>query len=391
MLPSETTAAANDVVQPESIDELRQVVGEAWATGRSLLVRGAGSRLAFANTTPAADLEISTSGLNRVIDYRPEDLTVAVEPGISIAELAAVLAERGQMLPLDAAHPDRATVGGSYASGLGGPRRLGYGSLKDFVLGVEVMTPDATTTKAGGMVVKNVTGYDLARLHYGAHGAFGIVTRLNLKVLPRPPVLRERTYAFDTAAEAHAGGLALLTSRLNPVALYVTWGGGDVWLLHAWFAGLPASVDWQVAEARGQVANVGSIQGETEHDAADGLLTSFLPFVDLLAGRGVARLSVPASRQASLLGRYADTTNTALCADLGSGLVYVVADPDAGWREAMLDVEGGVTFLSLPDFLKQDIDVFGPVDPVTASLLRQLKREYDPLHRLSPGRFVLGL
>jgi hypothetical protein len=91
------------------------------------------------------------------------------------------------------------------------------------------------------------------------------------------------------------------------------------------------------------------------------------------------------------LGRYADTTNTALCADLGSGLVYVVADPDAGWREAMLDVEGGVTFLSLPDFLKQDIDVFGPVDPVTASLLRQLKREYDPLHRLSPGRFVLGL
>src|SRR5690606_23280391 len=129
---------------------------------------------------------IDMRGLSQVIDYSPVDLTIAVQPGMTLHAIDELLAAERQRLVLDAPNRERATIGGAFAAGLSGPRRLKYGALKDFVVGIEVVTSAGEIAKAGGMVVKNVSGYEMARLHYGAHGAFGIVARLNLRVQPLP-------------------------------------------------------------------------------------------------------------------------------------------------------------------------------------------------------------
>ncbi len=164
---------------PKSVEDLREAL---LSRDGSVFVLGNGTKQDFANRAEPPDLTISTRNLNKVLQYEPADMTIAVEAGTTLAELNRVLGEHNQVVPLDAHRPESATVGGLFASGLAGPRRFRYGSLRDMVVGLEVMAPDGVLTKSGGMVVKNVTGYDLPRLHHGAHGAFGIVTRLNLKV-----------------------------------------------------------------------------------------------------------------------------------------------------------------------------------------------------------------
>lgn len=374
------------VESPATVDELRNILS---ADQASLLIAGSGSRLGFGNRGGPFDFGVSTRGMNAVLHYEPDDLTVAVESGITIAELNRVLGERNQMLPFDDASPETSTVGGSFALGTGGPRRLGYGSLKDWVLGVEVMGPDGAVTKSGGMVVKNVTGYDLPRLHYGAHGAFGLVTRLNFKVMPRPEATRGIIATYESADGAHRAGQAILASQLAPASILVS--SDPAWTLSICCEGAAASIERQVEDMARIVSDVANPVSIEVGDSADPAIAPFKTVTKPSAGRATARLSIPPSGQVEVLERCQSMTDTFICADLGSGLVYMSGPPLLEWRESIRACSRRAVFLALPPDLKTDIDVFGGLDAPNAGIVTRLKDAFDPARRFNRGRFVLGL
>lgn len=164
---------------------------------------------------------LRTERLSKVLHYDPADLTVGVGAGMTIAEVETLLAARGQMLPIDPAQPHRATVGGVIATAAHGPLRHGYGSVRDYCIGIRFVTGDGLIAKAGGRVVKNVAGYDLMKLMIGSHGTLGVIVSANFKVVPRPRQTRTFAAEFPGAAEALAFRDTVLRSPLAPMCLEI--------------------------------------------------------------------------------------------------------------------------------------------------------------------------
>lgn len=374
------------VEYPESVGELRWLVT---ADAAALLVIGGGTKLSFGNSGGPFGYAISLGRLNRVLDYEPQDLTIAVEAGITIAQLNRELGQHNQMLPMDVPDPEHATIGGTYASGLAGSRRLGYGSLRDWVLGVETMDPQGIVTKAGGMVVKNVTGYDLARVHYGAHGAFGIVTRVNLKVLPNAAASRSIELRYASARAAHMAGLAILSSQLEPMSILV-WNENG-WVLSVLCEGASASIERQSADVVAAATQVAVPASSRIEDDGSVAIAPFAPVSRLDGTHAVARLAVPPSQQIDVLEHCERLDETHLVADLGSGLIYAAGPSSTEWRHGIQNAIERPVFLSLPAALKSDLDVFGGMDVPNARIVTRLKDAYDPERRFNRGRFVLGL
>jgi glycolate oxidase FAD binding subunit len=169
------------------------------------------------------DLVVSTRSLDRVLEHEAGDLTATVEAGIRLSALEERLAEHGQMLALDP--PGDPTVGAAIAGDLFGPRAHRYGRARDLVLGVTVVLADGTVANAGGKVVKNVAGYDLAKLLCGSHGLLGLIGRVSLRLHPRPETARTLVVPVSTPDEARAVVRALLHSDLEPCAVDLVWSG----------------------------------------------------------------------------------------------------------------------------------------------------------------------
>jgi glycolate oxidase FAD binding subunit len=171
-------------------------------------------------------------------------MTVTAEAGMTVAALQAILAREGQTLPVDIPFPDRATLGGAIAVNAAGPRRLGFGTLRDWLIGISFVADNGDEVKAGGRVVKNVAGYDLMKLHLGAFGRFGIVTQVTFKVKPNAESFA--TVKFDaTAAELPALLDRLHESQARPVAVDVM-RADDRFTVVCAFEEKAVTVDWQI-------------------------------------------------------------------------------------------------------------------------------------------------
>lgn len=184
------------------LEETVARVRAAAAHGQPLRIVGGGSKDGYGQSLVGEPLDVR--GLAGIVSYEPSELVVTVRPGTPLAELEAVLAERGQCLPFepphhlptsDATQPSRATCGGMLAAGLSGPARASSGAVRDFVLGLELLNGRGELLRFGGQVMKNVAGYDVSRLMAGALGTLGVVTEMSLKVLPMAPA--EATLRFD--------------------------------------------------------------------------------------------------------------------------------------------------------------------------------------------------
>ena len=187
--------------------------GPGRARLRDLPARGGGPPSTTAACRARPGVAIDTRALNEVIDYPAADMTITVQAGITLASLRAVLAEQGQRLAVDAPHPDRATLGGIFATNTSGPRRFGAGRPRDQIIGVSFVTADGTPVKGGGRVVKNVAGYDFPKLLTGSLGTLGILTQMTLKVRPAPEA---SAIAWASFPDADRLGDAL--DRLNTSA-----------------------------------------------------------------------------------------------------------------------------------------------------------------------------
>ena len=174
------------MARPTTVAELGTLVTAARSAGHG--VYPAGGRTTLDAGLPPAKLGVvvDTTALNEVIDYPARDMTITAQAGITLAALQGELAAEGQWLPVDVPAPEQATLGGAIALNKSGPRRYGFGTLRDFVIGISFVTDDGVEVKAGGRVVKNVAGYDLMKLQIGALGTLGVITQVTLKVKPRP-------------------------------------------------------------------------------------------------------------------------------------------------------------------------------------------------------------
>jgi glycolate oxidase FAD binding subunit len=218
-----------------SLEEASAALGAAHADGRRLRIGE----------------ELTTDGLHRILEHEAGDLTCTVEAGVRLSSLQAALERYGQRLSLDP--PGNPTIGALLAENLSGPLRHRFGAPRDLVLGVTLVLPDGTIASAGGKVVKNVAGYDLARLVCGSHGRLALIARASFRLHPMPKAAQTLAIETDDVAGVVR---ALLASQLQPSALDVLHPGGILVL----FEGSPAAVSAQVAAAR-------SLVGGAEVDA----------------------------------------------------------------------------------------------------------------------------
>jgi glycolate oxidase subunit GlcD len=216
------------IVTPASAEEISEILKLA-SSERWTIVPAGG--MTWLQST--ANLIVSTSRLNRIIEHEPADLIAVAQAGVRLTDFNAKLAENGQWLPLDPPDDGRATLGGVVATGIGGAQQFGYGRPRGSVIGMNVVLADGSMIKAGGRVVKNVAGYDLCKLFTGSYGSLGIITELNFKLRPRPA--REATViARGAIEELRQSARAILEARLFPVAaelssdaLFVRFAGNE--------------------------------------------------------------------------------------------------------------------------------------------------------------------
>src|SRR5947209_11267436 len=222
------------VAKPSTADELARRLHDAASQKLAVVPVGGGRASGMGGAPERLDVELHTTRLDRVIEHSQADMVVSVEAGITLEALQHELAKSAQFLPLDPFSSPGHTIGGLLATGWTGPLRLRFGSPRDFLIGIRVALPDGKLATAGGRVVKNVSGYDLMKLHYGALGSLGVIVAASFKVFPKP--LHDVTVSNDGAWEAAEEALS---TPLAPSAVELSSDGRVL----ARFLGSPEAVD----------------------------------------------------------------------------------------------------------------------------------------------------
>lgn len=391
------------VRRPASAAEVGDLVRAAAAAGEG--VYPAAGRTALDVGLPPAKpgFALDTTALDGVVDYPARDMTITVRAGLTVGKLRAALAAEGQWLPVDVPRPDAATVGGAVALNLSGPRRLGYGTLRDYVIGVGFVADDGTEVNAGGRVVKNVAGYDLMKLQIGAVGTLGVLTQLTLKVRPKP----EAAAAVRLGCEGPklAAVLDLLhASKSRPVVVHVSRPGTNIgrtpWWVTVLFEEKAATVPWQVDTLLAELAAapVVAVQRLTDVDPAQlvremtDAAAGWLP--DGTACRFVWKAAVRPSRTAEFCAAAAGlSADLSVRAEGLSGVVSgtIAADLTEAAAADMLRAltalagDGSVVVRRCPPAWKAALPVWGrPAGD--AALMRHVKRTLDPNDVFNPGR-----
>ncbi|HEY1973537.1 MAG TPA: FAD-binding protein [Pseudonocardia sp.] len=350
-----------------------------------VLIRGTGTAADWAGRPIGTELVLDSAGLTGVLAHNPGDMTVEVRAGTPLRELNARLAGHGQRVALDAARvAGGGTVGGLIATADSGPAALAYGSLRDLVIGATLVLADGTLARSGGHVIKNVAGYDLAKLVHGAYGTLALIAEVVLRLHPIPAATA--TVRLDgPLAWARAAAGKVLASQLEPVAL--EWCGDG--LLVRLEGGVKA-LDGRCARLVELLGGPGQARRLVEADAdaewaEHARLVSRPP-----AGMAILRVGTRPSRLAVLFQRLsAEFGGRNPVAGLGTGIgtIAVPAEPDAvaAAHRAVAEV-GGVTVLRGRPEDGPELPGWGPA-PSSVGLLRAVRDELDPTHRLGRGRF----
>jgi glycolate oxidase FAD binding subunit len=391
-----TTIAIDGVVPastlaPSSADELASALQEARADGKTVAPVGGGTQLDLGLPPSRIDLAVETTGLNRVVEYEPADLTVTVEAGMRFAELQRILGEQGQFLALDPPLEPAATIGGVIATNASGPLRFAFGTARDLVIGTRVANPDGTVTHAGGRVVKNVAGYDLNKLYIGSLGTLAVIVELSFKLAPTPPATATLTGTCSSAAAARAVLDEVVRSPLSPLAIELLGSRQLVFRV----GGYPRAVERQVRDLSALIERSG---GQTREAAWEDLQQTR---VEARRRDVVVKAAVPISASLTaveVLERQLAALNPTVWAHAGNGVAYAACDAPAD-AEALEAVRREVQSLGdnaslvlerCPVVLKHEIDVWGDPGPSLA-LMRAIKGRLDPRNTLNPGRYVGGL
>jgi glycolate oxidase FAD binding subunit len=412
--------APKQVVAPTTPAELAAELAEAGRSGAAVIPWGAGTRQHIGNPLTHYDIALSLNRLNRISAYSPPDLVVSVEAGKPLNELQAELAQHNQWLPWDPPAADRATIGGLLASGAFGAQRLGYGTPRDWLLGMRVALGDGRLVRSGAGVVKNVAGYDTHKLHLGAFGSLGVIVEATFKIEPQPEARSTIIAAFlDPRAiiraihnlrttPFHPVGLAALndcTERNIPALESFLHDQPRHVVLLARYAGPLQSMRRKLSEATQACSEAGARTIEiSEQDAA---IWSQLAAIQVpthsdtllirtgasqAAGADMARLIEQIPRRYGI-----EETQRILYA--GVGLAHT-RWPVAGYDPAQIGaaladlriglglIDGYAVVEEVPPTMRRLLDIWGPA-PAGLPLMQALRQRWDPARILNPGRYLV--
>jgi len=401
------------VVFPESEYEVAQILTMASAEGWQCVPSGKGTWLRSGQPPESVDVVISTTRLDRVLAYEPDDLFITAEAGIGLDLLSRRALDGRQWLPLDPPGAMRGSLGATVSTASAGPLQAGFGTPRDHVLGATLVTGDGRLLRLGGKVVKNVAGFDLLKLALGSWGTLGVITSVTTRLHPVPDL--DRTLLFQSADVLSAARLARAIAG-SPVSLAAVEvlapgdrEGGDrstVPLVAVRVMESPDAVevvDGLVCE-RADIAPIKRLEGQDSHSV----------FENVRAMEDGAELVL---RLSLLPSRLCDLAEMAV--ELGD-----IADPDVGWGARMaahaqtgvlrvmiarvhrregwlenavaalaslrlsLESEGGSMVISQgPLEVVQSMGAWGEAGSATG-LMRDLQREFDPASILTPGRLI---
>ena len=410
------------VASPADTSEASALLAAATEHELAVVPRGSGTTVSWGVPPRQLDLVIDTLRLDRVIEHAAGDLVVRAQAGVTMNQLAGVLATARQQLALDVppgpgGQGSSPTVGGVLATGAAGPRRLRYGTPRDLLIGITVIRPDGTVTKSGGKVVKNVAGYDLGKLYTGSQGTLGLITEAIFRLHPLPAATAFVTAGYADPAAAAEGVAAAAGYHLAPAANEIarpSRGGrvrvavlleGDPGglserasqmrgVLGAGTATLDAAPPWWGAgpatPGSGAAIREGStliqigfwaaaLPGVLDAVDAAGRAAGLDPAVAGSAAAGVLHAAVPGTAAPEALAAFLAGLRERLARDLEPGFAGGEGPP----------ARASAVVVRAPAAVQALIDMWGPVPSL--SLMRALKDQFDPGHLMAPGRFAGGI
>jgi glycolate oxidase FAD binding subunit len=406
-----------DTLKVRDARDVEQAVRAAIASEQPLEIIGHGSKRTIGQPM-ATNALLDLSALNAVTAYEPNELIITVQAGAPLADVLSLIDSKNQQFAFEPVNtsvllgtPNIGTIGGMIGAGLAGPRRIKAGAARDHLLGAHAVSGFGDSFKAGGRVVKNVTGYDLCKLLAGSWGTLAVMTEATLKVMPKPEsertlVLRGLDHIaankamtmalgspFDVSGAAHVpssafggsvGGLGDLGSRHDAVTLLR-------------LEGIAASAAHR-ATALGKVVALFGV-AEILEDAASAGIWSSVRDVQPFAANGalgawpVWRIVCPPASGGALGQALARDTGGDVIYDWGGGLVWAALPPRADAQAALVrqrvDALGGhATLVRAPDEVRRNVDVFHPQQGGLASLSERVRASFDPKRILNRGRMV---
>ena len=421
------------IVKPTCAAEVAEIVQFAIRERLAVIPCGRRTKLGIGMPPTRYDLAVNMTGLNQIAHYDRDDLTLSVDAGMDLAQLANVLATQNQFIPLVVPFFEQSTVGGSIASGIGSAVRHTYGSARDFLIGAEFVNGSGALTKSGGRVVKNVTGYDLHKLLIGSLGTLGIITRLNFRTFPSPEKSAHLVATFLSLESIRQFQDLVAKSHLKPSAFDVldpeaakllsdfiqsgnsvvpNWFAPGHWHVCMAFEGPDAIIKRYSLELSSYAEKAAVVRHSLLDESADKLFAigrrellnlvlqstpeptvfriNILPtlFSDIFRLLEIAKkVEIPCCLAVSASGPLCfalrpEALDEAVLASLTQATAEVFAFAESQ--------NGTASILFCPGKLKVRVDIWGKPRN-DASLMRRLKTAFDPGNVFAPGRFVAGI
>ncbi|MCW2710858.1 MAG: glcE [Marmoricola sp.] len=382
------------VARPADADQVAEVLRAATSHGLTVVPRGRGTKMSWGMPPASADVLVDLSAMDQVLDHAAGDLIVVAQAGARLSETQAVVGRGGQRLALDETVPG-ASIGGVLATNTSGPRRVATGTARDLLIGVTVVRADGVVAKAGGRVVKNVAGYDLGKLVIGSFGTLAVITDATFRLHPDPGSRRWVSLQVGDPASAWAAAQDVLHAQAVPAAIEVEWTAEGAGAVHVLLEGREDGV-------AGRASTVRRLFGDGATESEDAPAGGAAYPWDLTARgdqRGTAlKLTFSLSGLAAVL-TVAGEIGASVRGSAGAGVAYAALAPGAPADDVRVAVDrlratcvragGSVVVVDAPAGVKSAVDVWGPVPAL--DLMQRVKDQFDPDHRLAPGRFVGGI
>ena len=408
-------------MSPETAEQVADAVQAAIIEGRPLELIGGGSKRAFGRPSEG-EARLDLSALAGIVLYEPEELVLTAKPATPLAEIESVLAERRQYLAFEpgdltclldgggaSGSNVRGTLGGAIACNLAGPRRIKAGAARDHVLGFHAVSGRGELFKAGGRVVKNVTGFDLSKLITGSFGTLAAMTEVTVRALPAPETTRTIVvFGLDDAAGARAmttalssafdlSGAAHLPAEVasGSSVSQITSAGTSATLLR--LEGTGPSVSFRAAELARDLQPVGPVVTlDTPESIAAWREVRDVAYFNAHPDRQIWKLSVPQASGAEVISRILDTLVGHAFYDWGGGLIWLALAPSPDAAESIVRgavqlASGHATLIRAEAEVRGRVPVFQPQAPALAALTRRVKQAFDPGRVLNPGRMYEGV